>query len=115
MWESIPLRVKGLDCAISKWGRSGNLKSLLEWEGVAGYFPSFIEPKIRLYCSETETGGMSGYKKICLAEDFTKELLKYYHDRALMKKDGKELASLLHRKYNKDRILEAWWKEVQQH
>ncbi len=83
--------------------------------GLRDIYPSFIEPKIRLYCSEKETGGLLGYKKICLAEDFTKKLLEYYHDRALMEKDGKELASLLHRKYNKDRILEAWWKEVQQH
>ena len=83
--------------------------------GLRDIYPSSIEPKIRLYCSEKETGGLLGYKKICLAEDFTKKLLEYYHDRALMEKDGKELASLLHRKYNKDRILEAWWKEVQQH
>ena len=76
-------------------------------------YPSFIEPKIRLYCSESESGGLFGYKKICLAEDFTKELLKYYNDRTLMEKDGGELATLLHHKYNKDRILEAWWKEIQ--
>ena len=82
--------------------------------GLRDIYPSFIEPKIRLYCSETETQGLLGYKKICLAEDFTKEFLKYYYDRALMEKDGKELASLLNHKYNKKRILEAWWKEVQQ-
>ena len=80
--------------------------------GLRDIHPSFIEPKIRLYCSESESGGLFGYKHICLAEDFTKELLKYYNDRELMKKDGEYLAALLLQKYNKERILDAWWKEI---
>jgi len=47
-----------------------------------------------------------------MAEDFTQEMLKYYNDRELMVKDGAKLALKLNQKYNKNRILNAWWKEI---